>query len=454
MASGKLLVVDDDRNLLELIRIRLESSGFEVYTAPDEVEARTLLAAQVFDLAIIDLQLVQTDGISLMTEAHHMSPGLPVIILTAHGSIESAVEAMKKGAFTYLTKPFDARELVLSIERALENRRLTTEVSRLKELVRERYDFENIVARSGEMQKVLESVTRIARTDSTVFIHGESGTGKELIARAIHVTGARKEGPFVAINCAAIPETLLESELFGHEKGAFTGAVRNSKGLFVQAHEGTIFLDEIGDMTLATQAKFLRVLQERQFFPVGGERPVSVDVRVIVATNKVLENEVAEGRFREDLYYRIRVIPIELPPLRERKDDIPVLAEHFLKKFGGSMKKTITGLTPRALQKLMLHDWPGNVRELENTIEYAVAMAHQEIITDDLVLPAKDGSTDGQIKPLKEARDDFEKDYLIQLLEVTRGNVTKAAELAGKYRADFYNLLKKYVISPLDFKKK
>ena len=454
MASGKLLVVDDDRNLLELIRIRLESSGFEVYTAPDEVEARTLLAAQVFDLAIIDLQLVQTDGISLMTEAHRMSPGLPVIILTAHGSIESAVEAMKKGAFTYLTKPFDARELVLSIERALENRRLTTEVSRLKELVRERYDFENIVARSGEMQKVLESVTRIARTDSTVFIHGESGTGKELIARAIHVTGARKEGPFVAINCAAIPETLLESELFGHEKGAFTGAVRNSKGLFVQAHEGTIFLDEIGDMTLATQAKFLRVLQERQFFPVGGERPVSVDVRVIVATNKVLENEVAEGRFREDLYYRIRVIPIELPPLRERKDDIPVLAEHFLKKFGGSMKKTITGLTPRALQKLMLHDWPGNVRELENTIEYAVAMAHQEIITDDLVLPAKDGSTDGQIKPLKEARDDFEKDYLIQLLEVTRGNVTKAAELAGKYRADFYNLLKKYVISPLDFKKK
>jgi two-component system response regulator GlrR len=454
MASGKLLVVDDDRNLLELIRMRLESSGFEVATARDEIEARTMLAEQVFDLAIIDLQLVHQDGISLMEEARSVSPDLPVIILTAHGSIESAVEAMRRGAYTYLTKPFDARELVLSIGRALENRRLTTEVTRLKELLRERYDFENIVARSGKMQAVLESVARIAKTDSTVFIHGESGTGKELIARAIHLAGARKDKPFVAINCAAIPETLLESELFGHEKGAFTGAVRSSKGLFVQAHEGTMFLDEIGDMPLSIQAKFLRVLQERQFFPVGGESPVTVDVRVIVATNKVLEDEVRQGLFREDLFYRIHVIPIELPPLRERKEDIPVLAEHFLKKFSGQMGKKITGLAPLALQRLMLHNWPGNVRELENTMEYAVAMARQEIITEDLVLPVKAGAAEEPIKPLKEARDDFEKNYIIQLLEMTRGNVSRAAELAGKYRADFYNLLKKYVISPLDFKKK
>jgi two-component system response regulator GlrR len=454
MASGKLLVVDDDRNLLELIRMRLESSGFEVATARDEIEARTMLAEQVFDLAIIDLQLVHQDGISLMEEARSVSPDLPVIILTAHGSIESAVEAMRRGAYTYLTKPFDARELVLSIGRALENRRLTTEVTRLKELLRERYDFENIVARSGKMQAVLESVARIAKTDSTVFIHGESGTGKELIARAIHLAGARKDKPFVAINCAAIPETLLESELFGHEKGAFTGAVRSSKGLFVQAHEGTMFLDEIGDMPLSIQAKFLRVLQERQFFPVGGESPVTVDVRVIVATNKVLEDEVRQGLFREDLFYRIHVIPIELPPLRERKEDIPVLAEHFLKKFSGQMGKKITGLAPLALQRLMLHNWPGNVRELENTMEYAVTMARQEIITEDLVLPVKAGAAEEPIKPLKEARDDFEKNYIIQLLEMTRGNVSRAAELAGKYRADFYNLLKKYVISPLDFKKK
>jgi two-component system response regulator GlrR len=454
MASAKLLVVDDDRNLLELMKMRLESSGFEVTAAHDEDEARTMIAEHAFDLAVIDLQLVHQDGISLMEEAHSVLPGLPVIILTAHGSIESAVEAMKRGAYTYLTKPFDARELVLSIGRALENRRLTSEVSRLKELVKDRYDFENIVARSGKMQTVLELVSRIAGTDSTVYINGESGTGKELIARAIHLAGGRKDKPFVAINCAAIPETLLESELFGHEKGAFTGAVKNSKGLFVQAHEGTIFLDEIGDMPLSIQAKFLRVLQERQFFPVGGQRPVTVDVRVIVATNKVLEEQVRQGLFREDLYYRIHVIPIEIPPLRERKEDILPLVELFLKKFSVSMGKKITGLEPQAMQRLMLHNWPGNVRELENTVEYAVAMARQEVINQELILAAKAGAAEEQFKPLKEARDDFEKNYLIQLLEITRGNVSKAADLAGKYRSDFYNLLKKYVIRPLDFKKK
>jgi two-component system response regulator GlrR len=454
MGTGTLLVVDDDRNLLELIRMRLESSGFTVVTGADENEARAALASQVFDLAIFDLQLVKQDGITLMAEAQSMQPDLPVIILTAHGTIESAVEAMQRGAYTYLTKPFDARQLVLSIERALENRRLTSEVERLKELVRERYEFEGIVARSEKMHLLLEAVARVARTDSTVFIHGESGTGKELIARAIHLASSRKDKPFVAINCAAIPETLLESELFGHEKGSFTGAVRSAKGLFAQAHEGTIFLDEIGDMPLSTQAKLLRVLQERQFFPVGGEKPVTVDVRVAVATNKVLEEEVRQNRFREDLYYRIRVIPLELPPLRDRKEDIPLLAEHFLRKFSASMGRDVAAIAPQALQKLLLHDWPGNVRELENTIEYAVAMTRQNIITDDLVLPARTGAPEAQIKPLKDAKDDFEKKYLIQLLEITKGNVSKAAELAGKYRADLYGLLKKYVISPLDFKKR
>jgi two-component system response regulator GlrR len=436
------------------MKMRLEASGFDVTAARDEDEARSMLADQAFDLAVIDLQLVHQDGISLMEEAHAVLPALPVIILTAHGSIESAVEAMKRGAYTYLTKPFDARELVLSIGRALENRRLTTEVTRLKELVRERYEFDNIVARSDKMQRVLELVARIARTDSTIYIHGESGTGKEVIARAVHLASARKDNPFVAINCAAIPETLLESELFGHEKGAFTGAVRNAKGLFVQAQGGTIFLDEIGDMPLSIQAKFLRVLQEREFFPVGGGKSVTVDVRVIVATNKVLEEQVRNGLFREDLYYRIRVIPIEIPPLRERKEDILPLVELFLKKYSRSMGKKIRGVVPQAMQKLMLHDWPGNVRELENTVEYAVAMARQDVIAEDLVLPAGTGSAEEQIKPLKEARDDFEKSYLIQLLDITRGNVSKAADLAGKYRSDFYNLLKKYVISPLDFKKK
>ena len=452
MMSGKLLIVDDDRNLLELMKMRLESSGYVVTTAPDEDEAKAAAVGEAFDLAILDLQLVRQDGISLMEELHRVRPDMPVIILTAHGSIESAVEAMKRGAFTYLTKPFDARELILHVEHALENKRLASEINRLKGLLTERYDFQNIVTRSAAMQTVLEAVSRIAKTDSTVYVRGESGTGKELIARAIHLASNRKDKPFVAINCAALPETLLESELFGHEKGAFTGAVKSSKGLFAQAHEGSIFLDEIGDMPLSIQAKFLRVLQERQFYPVGSEQPLEVDVRVIVATNKDLEEHVRQGLFREDLYYRIHVIPIVLPPLRERKEDIPVLVDHFLKKFCGQMNKDIKGLTPLAMQRLMLHDWPGNVRELENTIEYALAMTRQDVLTEDLILPAK-GTSEETIKPLKEARETFEKSYLIRILELTRGNVSRAATLAGKYRADLYNLLKKYLINPADFKK-
>jgi len=452
MPQAKLLIVDDDRNLLELMKMRLESSGYEVTTAPDEDEAKAAVDGQAFDLAILDLQLVYQDGITLMEELHRVRPGMPVIILTAHGSIESAVEAMKRGAFTYLTKPFDARELILHVERALENRKLASEVDRLKGLLSERYDFKNIVARSEAMQTVLETVSRIARTESTVFVRGESGTGKELIARAIHLASDRSGKPFVAINCAALPETLLESELFGHEKGSFTGAVRASRGLFVQAHEGTIFLDEIGDMPLSIQAKFLRVLQERQFYPVGGEQPVDVDVRVIVATNKNIEEQIKKNQFREDLYYRIHVIPVELPPLRDRKDDIPILADHFLKKFSEQMNKKIKGLTPSAMQRLMLYDWPGNVRELENTIEYAAVMAEHDVIAEDLI-PLEKCTPEEAIMPLKEARESFEKRYLIRLLELTRGNVSSAAALAGKYRADLYNLLKKYVINPSNFKK-
>jgi two-component system, NtrC family, response regulator GlrR len=450
--TAKLLIVDDDRNLLELMKMRLETSGYAVTTAPDEDEAKAAVVAQAFDLAILDLQLVRQDGISLMEELRRVAPGMAAIILTAHGSIESAVEAMKRGAFMYLTKPFDARELILHVERALENRKLASEVDRLQGLLSERYDFKNIVARNAAMQAVLETVSRVAKTDSTVLVRGESGTGKELIARAIHLASNRSDKPFVAINCAALPETLLESALFGHEKGSFTGAVRASKGLFVQAHEGTIFLDEIGDMPLAIQAKFLRVLQERQFYPVGSEKPVDVDVRVIVATNKNIEELVKQGQFREDLYYRIHVIPVELPPLRDRRDDIPVLVDAFLKKFSRQMNKKMKGLTPAAMQRLMLHDWPGNVRELENTIEYAAAMAEQDVIGEDLI-PLEKCAVEEAIKPLKEAREGFEKRYLIRLLELTRGNVSSAAALAGKYRADLYNLLKKYVINPSDFKK-
>ena len=453
MASEKILVVDDDRNLLELLKIRLDSAHYEAVTALREEEAVEAVKAQTFDLAIVDLQLIQRDGIALMEDLHLISPDLPVLILTAHGSIESAVEAMKRGAYGYVTKPFEFSDLLLHIERALENRRLASEITRLQGLLEHKYDFLNIVAKSGKMQRVLEAVSRIAKTDSTVYIHGESGTGKELIAKAIHLASERKNKPFVALNCAAVPEPLLESELFGHERGAFTGAVRSRKGLFTQAHEGTLFLDEIGDMPPSTQAKLLRVLQERQFYPVGSEKSVEVDVRVVVATNKDLEEQVKQGVFREDLFYRIHVIPIYLPSLRERKEDIPSLVEHFISKFGQQMQKGVTGLTPEAMQKLMLHDWPGNVRELENVIEYAVAMTHHDLISEDLILQTKGVVSQEPLKPLKDAKDAFEKSYLIYLLEICKGNISRAAKLAGKYRADFYDLLRKHNLNVSDFKK-
>ena len=452
MASGRILIVDDDRSLIEVLKVRVESAGYEVTTALKEETALAAAKEQVFDLAIIDLQLDGTNGIELMQKIHLLIPELPVIILTAHGSIESAVEAMKQGAYSYVTKPFNARDLLLQVEKALENRVLKNEIRRLKTFLEEEYDFGNMVARSEKMKSVLEIVTRIADNDSTVYIQGESGTGKELIAKAIHMASQRKDKPFIALNCAAIPENLLESKLFGHERGAFTGATQSTRGSFTQAHMGTIFLDEIGDMSLTIQAKVLRVLQERQFYPVGSEKLVEVDVRVIVATNKDLEEEVKKGLFRTDLYYRIHVIPIHLPPLRERKEDIQPLVEHFLKRFNQHMKKEVKGVTAEAMKKLLLYDWPGNVRELENTIEFAMAMTQLDYITEDYVLQSKTLPADETLKPLKDAKNAFERSYLIGLLQICKGNVSEAAELAGKYRADFYSLLNKHNLNAADFR--
>lgn len=468
MPAGKILVVDDDRNLLELASTKLKAANYDVTTALNADAAIDVAKETFFDLSIVDMRLADQDGMTLMERLHSINPAMPVIILTGHASIESAVAAIQKGAYTYLTKPFDSRALIWQIARALESCKLATENQRLKGLLKEKYDFANIVAKSDKMQRVLETVTRIADTESTVYIHGESGTGKELIAKAIHLASGRKDKPFVAINCAALPETLLESELFGHEKGSFTGAIRSTKGLFTQADGGTIFLDEIGDMPLSIQVKLLRALEERQFYPIGSEKTVQVDVRVIVATKKDLEDEVKKGTFREDLFYRIHVIPIRLPPLKERKEDIPHLVDHLLKKICDQMKKSIKGLAPQAMQKLMLHDWPGNVRELENVLEYAVAMTQQDVITEDLILQTNIAAANGAqdftfptevlparspLKSLKEARAEFEKAYLIRLLGLCEGKVTKAAEIAGKYRADFYDLLKKHSIKLHDFKR-
>jgi two-component system, NtrC family, response regulator GlrR len=468
MSAPKILVVDDDKNLLELAKARLNAANYAVTVALDEHAALEVANAENFDLAIVDWRLADIDGVALMEKLHAVYPGMPVIILTGHASVEGAVEAMKRGAYTYLTKPFDPRELILQIGRALESCKLATENQRLRGLLKEKYDFANIVAKSDKMQRVLEAVSRIAKTDSTVYIHGESGTGKEMIAKAIHLASPRKDNSFVAINCAAIPETLLESELFGHEKGAFTGAVRSTKGLFTQANEGTLFLDEVGDMPLSIQVKLLRALEERQFYPVGGEKPVQVDVRVVVATKKDLVDEVKKGLFREDLFYRIHVIPIILPPLKDRIEDVPYLVDHLLKKICQQMKRDVKGVTPKAMEKLMQHDWPGNVRELENTLEYAVTMTQRDVVTDDLVLQTKlpvgavaAGDTlqsqllptNGAFKTLKEARSEFERAYLVRLLHSCNGKATRAAEIAGKYRADFYDLLKKHDIKLADYKR-
>jgi len=447
-----ILIVDDDKNMLEVLRLRLEAEGYKVTATAGAEDALKMAKDELFDLALVDLKLAGTEnGIDLMEKMHLAAPEMPVIILTAHGTIETAVEAMKQGAYSYLTKPFNRRELLLQIKNGLEKSSLSREVRRLKALVGERYGFENIIGKSKKMQEVMEQVSRAAETDSNVCIYGESGVGKELMAKSLHLLSSRKDKPFVAINCAAIPEGLLEGELFGYEKGAFTGAVRNKRGFFAQADGGTIFLDEISDMSEAMQAKLLRVLQEKQFHTLGGEKSIEVDVRILTATNKNMEDEVKSGAFREDLFYRIYVIPIHLPPLRERKEDIPFLADHFMKEFAGEMKKEIKGISTPALRKLLSYPWPGNVRELKNTIEYAVAMTAQDVISEDLILQTKTTEED-KLKPLREAKGEFEKSYISNILSLTGGNVSKAAKLAGKYRADLYDLLKKHDLKAADFK--
>ena len=434
-----VLVVDDDETILKLIKMRLEVEGYGVATAATA------------DAALLDYKLTDKNGISLMADLLQLNPELPVIILTAYGTIKGAVEAMKKGAYGYIAKPFDYDELLLQIRNCTEKSGLSKEVKRLRNLVEERYSFENIIGKSEAIGKLLEKVAQAAQVDSFVYISGESGTGKELVAKSLHLASSRKNGPFVAVNCAAIPETLLESELFGYEKGAFTGATQSRRGLLAQAEGGTFFLDEISEMPLTMQAKLLRVLSEMVFYPLGSTRTVKVDTRLVAASNKNLEEEVKQGRFREDLFYRIHVIHLKVPPLRERKEDIPLLTRHFFKKFADKMKKDAIGFSQGAFRKLMAYDWPGNVRELENCVESAVAMTNKRIISEDLLLQGKALSPTG-LMAFKDAKTEFEKQYLTHLMEITEGNVSQAAKLAGKYRADLYELLKKHDLDPEKFR--
>ncbi len=453
MEKEHILVVDDEEGLLHLVKMRLTAMGFAVTGCTTGREALAAAKKDRFDLAITDLRLGSEDGLDVTEELLRIHPGLPVIILTAHGSIPNAVEAMQRGAFGYLTKPFDDQELKSKIEEGLSPQRMRGEIQRLKSLVNELYGMENIVARSPAMQRLLQQVVQVADSDASILLFGETGTGKEVFARVIHSNSRRSKGPFVALNCAAIPETLFESELFGHVRGAFTSAHGAKRGLFQSANGGTLFLDEIGELPLSMQVKLLRAVQEREIREVGSEISTKIDVRIITATNKDLGEAVKNGSFRNDLYYRISVVPLFLPPLRDRRDDIPLLAQHFLIASAKRANKDLRGFTPAALNRLVTHPWPGNVRELENVIEKASVMTRQDMITPDL-LPSMGTSPDAPLKPLTEAKEEFEKTYLKNVLQLTGGNISRAAQFAGRYRADFYKMLKKYGLHPSTTKAK
>jgi two-component system response regulator GlrR len=453
MEKEHILVVDDEDGLLHLVKMRLTAMGFAVTGCTTGREALAAAKKNRFDLAITDLRLGSEDGLDVTEELLRIHPGLPVIILTAHGSIPNAVEAMQRGAFGYLTKPFDDKELKAKIEEGLSPQRMRGEIQRLKSLVNELYGMENIVARSPAMQRLLQQVVQVADSDATILLFGETGTGKEVFARVIHSNSRRSKGPFVALNCAAIPETLFESELFGHVRGAFTSAHGAKRGLFQSANGGTLFLDEIGEMPLSMQVKLLRAVQEREVREVGSEISTKIDVRIIAATNKDLGEAVKNGSFRNDLYYRISVVPLFIPPLRDRRDDIPLLAQHFLTSSAKRANKDLRGFTPAALNRLVSNPWAGNVRELENVIEKAAVMTRQDMITPDL-LPSLGTSPDAPLKPLTEAKEEFEKTYLKNVLQLTGGNISRAAQFAGRYRADFYKMLRKYGLHPSTTKAK
>ncbi len=387
-----ILVVDDEPNYLIVISELLGEEGFETITADNGTKALALMKGADIDLVLTDMQMPDMDGFALLEAVKSSRPEMPVIMITAYGEVEKAVRAMRSGAFNYITKPFNNDELLASINKALEHSALAQENRRLQREIRGRYSFEGIIGKSRAMRDIYELISRVAPTPSTVLVSGESGTGKELVARALHYQGPRAGRPFLSLNCAALPESLLESELFGHERGAFTGAVAMRKGKFEAADTGTLFLDEIGEMPLALQAKFLRVLQEKTIERLGGNKTIKVDVRIVAATNKNLQNEVHEKLFRQDLFYRLNVVSIVIPPLRERSDDIPLLAEHFVKKYGEQAGRTGLAISPAALQALIRAPWPGNVRELENAIERAAIMCRgDEIEPDDLNIEGAEG---------------------------------------------------------------
>ncbi len=443
----RILVVDDERHQRDILKMILEGEGYEVPVAGNARQALEEARSGPFDVVLTDLKMPDQSGIELLSELLRLQPGLCVILMTAHGSIDSAVEAMRQGAFDYLTKPLERDQMLLLIKRALERSRLVRENRMLQEQLRDRFRLDNIVGTHGSMHDVFRIVHKVAASGSTVLIYGESGTGKELVARALHFQSDRRDRPFYAVNAAALPESILEAELFGHEKGAFTGADARKVGLFEQASGSTLFLDEVGDLKRDLQVKLLRTLQEREIMRVGGNERIKVDVRIIAATNQDLERAVREGRFREDLYYRLNVIPIVLPPLRERRTDIPLLVEHFMKKYGADGKRTMGDKT---LNALVAYDWPGNVRELESVIERALLLAEgEEIVPSDLPAAVRAGLSvpRGPLTlEIPEAGIDLEaveRSFVLRALEKAEGNVSRAARLLGLTRRTMQYRLEK-----------
>jgi len=447
MHSGDILLVDDDPDLLKLISLRLASAGYSVRTADSGETALAALAVMRPSAVITDLRMPGIDGLQLFDAIHRQDAALPVIILTAHGTIPDAVAATERGVFGFLTKPFDSQDLLQKVAAAI---RVTGESAAPGPETSSEHRS-GILTRSPKMEDLLRQARLVADSDASVLICGDSGTGKELLARMIHRSSPRRDKPFVAVNCGAIPEPLLESELFGHARGAFSGAVQAHKGLFQAADGGTIFLDEIGDMPLSLQVKLLRVLQDGEVRPVGATQSIPVDVRVISATHRDLDAHKETGQFREDLYYRLNVVSLRLPPLAERREDIPLLATHFLRKLADRYRKPVPSLAPDAMAMLIAAPWPGNVRQLLNLLEQAVALATTMVIPASLVQSAlrEDASA---LVPFEEARKQFELDYLVRLLKITGGNVTQAALLAKRNRTEFYKLLQRHRLEPAMFK--
>ncbi len=446
----KILVVDDDFSHRRMLEAVLTAEGFEVSQADSGQAAIAAVEDRFFDLVLMDVRMGKIGGIEALKSIRQISPGIFIIIMTAFASVGTAVEALKAGAFDYLTKPLDIEELKLLVRKALHHQQPESENSQLKERITEPFDFSNIIGGSPAIRQLFEVVGLAAPTDATVFITGESGTGKELVADAIHANSGRKTRPFVKVNCAALPETLLESELFGHEKGAFTGAAARKPGRFQTAHTGTIFLDEIVEMPTAIQAKLLRVLQEGEIDPLGSSKTIRVDVRIIAATNRRPEEEIRRGAFREDLFYRLNVVNVHMPALRERKEDIPLLADFFIKRYAEKNRKLVKGLLPRSLDILMRYDWPGNVRELENVMERAVILARAEMITpaeipDRITWAEQTGAAPPvSLYSAGKSLREVEKEMIFGTLETVGGNRTRAAEILGISRRTLQLKLKEY----------